>query len=83
MAANYCKKEFLVVVSVIFRDCVFSFLFWFALALVIASPLSVAVVSDQQEEVESNAADNDIVNGTARNGTSFADMFSEALEKEF
>lgn len=64
----------------------------FAVALIIASPLSVAVVSDQRDEIESNAADNLNVtvaltakdgNSTARNGTSFADMIGEALEKEF
>lgn len=62
--------------------------------MVIASPVSVAVVSDQQEEIESSADGNDSVNltvgvtandgnSTARNATSFADMFSEVLEKEF
>lgn len=64
----------------------------FALALVIASPLSLAVVSDQREEIESNAADKVNItvrltvkdgNSTAKNGTSFADMIGEALEKEF
>lgn len=64
----------------------------FALALVIASPLSLAVVSDEREEIESNAADKVNItvrltvkdgNSTAKNGTSFADMIGEALEKEF